>query len=325
MSTPNSNDDPATESTENDGGTPAFGEEFTKSDPSQEPNGAPGSAETTDTADNSPSETGEHSHTTEFESQLNALRTENAALSADYARARKASYRKTALALVAVGVLAVLGGVAFPDVQPVLFITGAIGLFGGVLTWYLTPDRVVPIAVSESVYDATASTLTGIRDELGLQPQTVYIPVDGRVRGFIPRHHAFELPENAAHVFMTDGASRGVSFSPTGRSLTSEIKRIRRAQAPENATNALEQTSDTLVEHFEVVDSVTIDRDGERSRLVVSVENAAFGPVTRVDHPVVSALACSVVRATDGPVAVEPLTESTVALEPDPVSENFRS
>ena len=325
MSTPNSNDDPATESTEDDVGTPVFGEEFTESDPSQEPNGAHEPTETTDTADDSPPETGEHSHTEEFEPQLNALRTENAALSADYARARKASYRKTALALVAVGVLAVLGGVAFPDVQPVLFITGAIGLFGGVLTWYLTPDRVVPIAVSESVYDATASTLTGIRDELGLQPQTVYIPVDGRVRGFIPRHHAFELPENAAHVFMTDGASRGVSFSPTGRSLTSEIERIRRTQAPENATNALEQTSDTLVEHFEVVDSVTVDRDGERSRLVVSVENAAFGPVTRVDHPVVSALACSVVRATNDPVAVEPLTKSTVALDTDPVSESSPS
>jgi len=83
----------------------------------------------------------------ELETVVDALEAENTRLRTDYAR-RKSSYRKTALALAAIGALAVLGGIGLPDVRAVLFVTGSIGLFGSAMTWYLTPERVVPIAVS---------------------------------------------------------------------------------------------------------------------------------------------------------------------------------
>ncbi|MFW5974057.1 MAG: hypothetical protein ACOCPZ_01590, partial [Natrialbaceae archaeon] len=156
----------------------------------------------------------------------------------------------------------------------------------------------------------------GMRDELGLQPLTVYVPVGDGVRGFIPRRRAFELPENPNHVFATGpSVSRGVSFAPTGGRLTSESERIRRTRPPTTAVEAAEQLGNTLVEHFEIVDSVTVEHTGESSELTVAVDDPAFGPVARVDHPAVSTLACGVARATDEPVAVEPIDDTTVVLE----------
>jgi len=193
----------------------------------------------------------------------------------------------------------VLGGIGLPDVRAVLFVVRldrAVRL-GSAMTWYLTPERVVPIAVSESIYDAAATTLTGVRDELGLQSSTAYVPVGDQVRGFVPRHRDFDSPENAMHVFVTDDdASRGFSFAPAGDRLAGGFERLRETQTPDNPLTAAEQLAETLVSHFEIADAVTIDADTdvESSRLTVSVQNAAFGPLTRPDHPVVSALACEI-------------------------------
>jgi hypothetical protein len=169
----------------------------------------------------------------ELETLTDVLRAENDRLRTDYARARKTSYRRTGAALVAIGVVAVVGGVILPDVRAVLFVTGAIGLFGGVMTWYLTPSRVVPIGVSESLYDAATTTLTGLRDELGLQPITVYIPVSDRTRGFVPRDREYEVPADATHAFLTDApGSQGLTFAPSGERLAEEVDRIRTTRTP---------------------------------------------------------------------------------------------
>lgn len=256
-------------------------------------------------------------YTDNLDVQLSRLRTENASLSRDYARARKSSYRQVALWLIAIGVAAVLGGIALPRVQAALFSIGSIGLFGGVLTWYLTPERVVPIDVSESVYDATAATLTQIRDELGLQHQTVYVPADGRVRGFVPRYRTFELPENTSIPFVNVAdASRGIMFTPTGQRLVDEFERIQTTQTSWDAATAVEQLGATLAAHFEIVDTVTVTTDSNSAQLTVSVENAAFGSVSRIDHPVVSTLACGVVRAVGDPVTVKAIDDATVVFTP---------
>jgi len=254
----------------------------------------------------------------ELQAELETVRDEKTTLSEDYARARTTSYRKTGQLLAVVGAVAVLGGVALADVRPVLFVIGSIGLFGSILTWFLTPERVVPISVSESVYDAAATTLVEIRDELGLQSVTVYVPAVDTVRGFIPRHRAFEPPEDMSYVFAnTDDASRGVTFTPSGKRLVTEFELMRSTRTPDSAVTATEQLANALVEHFEIASSITVEGD-ESSRLTVSVQNAAFGPLTQVDHPILSALACEIVQTTERPVTVELIDEETATLEIEP-------
>lgn len=252
---------------------------------------------------------------TELETLIDVLKTENERLRKDYARARAVTYRKTALALTVVGLVAVLGGVAFPDVRAVLFVTGAIGLFGGIMTWYLTPERVVPISVSESVYDGAMTTLTDLKDELGLQPVTVYVPVGDQTRGFIPRDRDFEVPENLSHVFPgSTSGSEGMTFTPSGQELTREVDEIRTTQASNTTLGAVEQVADSLVEHFEVVDQITVEKSTVAREVIISVDEPAFGPLSRLDHPVVSALACAAAQSVDSPVVVDSVEDTRVTL-----------
>jgi len=163
------------------------------------------------------------------------------------------------------------------------------------MTWYLTPERVVPIAVSESIYDTAATTLTGVRDELGLS-STAYVPA-AKFRGFVPRHRDFDSPENAMHVFVTDdGASRCFSFAPAGDRLAGGFERLPETQTPDNPLTAAEQLAETLVSHFE-------DRGCGDDRCEHRCRGHPGSPfrfktlrsvLSRPDHPVVSALACEV-------------------------------
>ena len=258
-----------------------------------------------------------------LKAKLDILRAENDRLRADYARARRESYRRTALALAGIGTLAVLGGIVLPDVRSVLFVTGAIGLFGAILTWYLTPERVVPVGVSESIYEATAATLTGVRNELGLQSVTVYIPTGEGVRGFTPRHREFELPESTANVFVTEDAARGISFFPSGRRLAAEFEKARTTHPPEDPADAVTQLGDALVEQFEIADGVAVQADTGQSRIFVSLRGVAFGPMTRIDHPAVSTLACGVATDLDSPVLVEHVDDTTIALQLDPTTDEW--
>lgn len=312
MSTPNSNGDDmdATEQTAQNGDA----ETATLQSPTAE---APEESEQAlnGNAEGGSDPVGPSERITELETYIDVLQTENDRLRADYARARTVSYQKTALALAAIGTVAVLGGAILPDVRAVLVVTGAIGLFSGVMTWYLTPARVVPVGVSESVYDAATATLAGLKDELGLQAITVYAPVGDQTRGFIPRERDFEVPENVTHAFPGDTTgSQGLSFTPSGQQLTREVDRIRAAQTPTTALDAIEQTADSLVEHFEVADQIAVEKGTEFQEFVISVDEAAFGPLTRLDHPIVSALGCAAAQSVGEPVVVNDAEATTVRL-----------
>lgn len=252
----------------------------------------------------------------EIRTQLAVLQEENERLREEYARARQTSYRRTAAALVGVGILAFVAGGLLAGVREVLFVIGAIGVFGGILTWFLTPERVLTIGVSESIYTALATNGTQIRDELGLQPITVYMPVNDGVRVFVPQHQDFELPDVLTGVFLTgEEASRGVSLAPSGEALVAEFERTRTGTSPDSLQQAVTQFGDALVEQFEVADAVTVTESTADNKIVVSIKGAAFGSLTEFDHPVISALGCGLARTQDEPVTVNHIDENTTAFE----------
>jgi hypothetical protein len=311
MSTPNPNNDEAdtVERLNQDNDAPTSTRQSTTTAESQEDQHmSNGSGHGIDSFD--PSE-----RIAELETVTDVLQTENERLRTDYARARVISYRKTALALAVIGIVATLGGVMLPDVRAVLFVTGAIGLFSGVMTWSLTPGRVVPVSVGESVYDGAMMTLTDLKDELGLQPITVYVPRGTQTRGFIPREHDFEIPENISHVFPGDtSGSGGLTFTPSGQELTREVDEIRTAQDPSTALGAVEQIANSLVEHFEVADEIVVKKSKRVRKVEITVSGSAFGPLTRLDHPIVSALACAAAQSANAPVVIDSVDDTRLAL-----------
>jgi len=252
----------------------------------------------------------------ELRTQLAILREENERLRDEYARARQTSYRRTAAALAGIGVLAVALGGLLIGVREVLFVIGAIGLFGGILTWYLTPERVLTVGVSESIYTALAANGAQLREELGLQPTTVYTSVGSGVRAFLPQQQEFTLPDEQTGVFQTeDDASRGITLTPAGDALVTEFEQMQTEPTLNSLREAAVQFGDALVEQFEIADAVTVTESTSDDRVVVTIEDPAFGSLTSFDHPAVSILACGLARTQDDPILVDPIDDTTVAFE----------
>lgn len=249
--------------------------------------------------------------------QLAVVREENERLREEYARARRTSYRRTASALVLIGLAAISGGVILTGVREVLFVVGAIGVFGGILTWYLTPERVLTVGVAESVYSALAANGRRLQEELGLQETLVYVPSQTGSWLFLPAHHDVSLPDELTGGFQLLEDSRGVALTPTGRALYDEFTAASSRSSPSSRRVVATQLGDALVEQFEIADAVTVDESAEADRLVVSIDGVAFGSLTEFDHPAVSVLACGLAETQDVPVVVEQVDDSTVAFEFD--------
>jgi hypothetical protein len=195
----------------------------------------------------------------------------------------------------------------------VLFILGAIGLFSGVLTWFLVPERFVTATVGESVYDAAAATGTQLREELGLSDASIYVPTrpdataEMPVRLFVPQSDPAEIPETLDSLFVLAESSdgHGISVRPTAATLvkTFDVSVGRDATADPEALTG--QLVEGLVQQFELVDSADPEVDAARGRVTVGVEGCAYGDVTGFDHPVASFLGTGLARDLDRPVRVE--------------------
>lgn len=241
------------------------------------------------------------------------LRSENERLRDRYARVQRASYRRSAAALLLLGVFGVLGGLTLRRAQEVLFILGAVGLFSGALTWFLVPERFVTATVGESVYDAAAATGTRLREELGLSDASVYVPTRRGaeaatpVRLFVPRSEPAEIPEDPDSLFVLpenpDG--HGVSVRPTAASLVEEFDVTVARETTADPESLTGQLVEGLVEQFELVERADPEVDAAGRRVTVGVEGCAYGDVTGFDHPVASFLGTGLARDLDRPVRVE--------------------
>jgi len=235
--------------------------------------------------------------------ELAVLREENNRLRAEYRRARQHQHRQSALALAGTAVLALAAALLFSSAREVLFVLAAIGGFGAILTYYLTPDRVTTASVVDAIHDTHAETIASITEELGLQDARLYLPTADPTlpaRLFVPQHTDFDIPGDPEDVFVvteTD-AERGVSLPPVGVRLLESLEPA--TPETDSAEAALALATDSLAEQFELVSGV--DYDLADGRATVTVSEPRPRDLTTPDHPVVSL--CAVVLATtlDTPV-----------------------
>ncbi|WP_248897141.1 hypothetical protein [Haloplanus halobius] len=264
----------------------------------------------------------------ELLAQLEQLRAENRRLRRAYAATQRTRYRRTAVGLYLLGALGVSAAVLFPNTRGVLFALGATGLFAGLLTYYLTPERFVAARVSERVAAAHGATLHALIADLGLQEAHVYVPLtDGHdaqaadVLLFVPQAAAYELPPSPSPGIAApeNRRSRGLFAVPTGGTLLREFERTLDRPLPSDIDRLAEQLADGLTEQFELADAVRTERtsvtnDGidpstatadasETTRLAVVIEEPAFEPGT-VDDPLTSFVSAGVAKGLDAPVEI---------------------
>ena len=237
------------------------------------------------------------------------LEAENRALRTEYARAHRSTYRRAALALTAIGLVALLAGLIFPAERAVFVVLGGIGIFAGVLTYYLVPERVVPVTVGERVYATLASNLAAIAADLGLHADAIYVPAsDDRprsVRLFVPLLREYRHPPSDSGPIVVDGDERGLLLEPTGAALYREFDRTRTTPIAETPGGIASQLCDALVEGSELATSAAADVDAADGRITVAITDAAFGDVDQFDNPVASFLAVGIAVGLGKPVSVD--------------------
>lgn len=251
----------------------------------------------------------------ELAGQVEVLREENRKLRAAHVRARQAEYRRAALGVGVLGVVAGLAGLAFPGARETLFALAGVGLFTAVLVYYLIPERFVAASVGERTYAAHAAFGDELVAELGLQEARVYAPTGGSgdgprdVRLFVPEHAAYALPDDEAlqslFVVTDDERARGVSLPPTGARLVREFERTMTDAVADSPAELADQLTEAVVQGFELADDAVPDVDPEAARLTVGIRGTAFGAMDRFDHPVTSFVAAGLAEGLGVPVRVE--------------------
>jgi hypothetical protein len=246
-----------------------------------------------------------------LEGRVELLEAENDRLRQLYARTRRTAYRRTAAGLALVGGLAVGGGLLFPLAREVLFIIGAIGLFGGLLTYYLTPERFVAADVAERVYTELAANDADLIADLGLSEERVYLPdaeASGSATLFIPQDADAPLPdpEDREGLIVVTDETRGLALRPSGAGLFRELERTLAGPLAESPATLADQVSDALVESFELVDGTERDLDAADGRLTLALRGCAYP--NAFDTPPASLLGVAFAVGLDRPVRLETAT-----------------
>ncbi|WP_238705382.1 hypothetical protein [Natrinema pallidum] len=241
--------------------------------------------------------------------QVDLLKEENERLRDEYARARQSQYRRTAAGLALVGVFAFAAAILLPDASEVLFALASVGLFGGVLTYYLTPETFVAADVGERIYAAMAANEAAIADELGLRDDRIYLPSNDAVGAclYVPQQTSAELPasDDVEAPILTVPEYRGLVLEPTGSPLFESFERALTGDLATVPAPLATQLADGLVEQFEFVGSAEPDADPSAGRVTIAITDSSFGAIDRFDHPIASFLAVGFVAGLERPIRLE--------------------
>ena len=274
-----------------------------------------GEAETAPAADESagnPASDTERSGQDDGEPALDAaaraelLEEENRRLRAEYARSRKSEYRRVAYALAAIGLVGVVGGLLFADGREVLFAFGFTGLFGAVLTLYLSPSQVVAADIGERVYAAMAANDAALATQLGIGGDHVYIPGEGKpAHLFVPQDAGSDPPDPGEGPVVVAEEHRGLLLETTGAYLFEEFERALSGDLATEPGPLATQLADAAVEQFELATSIDAGIDAADGRATFRLSGSAFGDVDRFDHPLASFLGSGFAAGLDRPVSLE--------------------
>jgi len=269
------------------------------------------SAAAADTSTHGPSE--ETPELEELRGQIELLQAENQRLRREYVRARQTKYRRTALGLALVGIIALSGGVLFSGSRDVLLALGGSALVAGILTFYLTPEEFVVATVGETLSATLQEMYSALRTDLNLQGEPVYVPVTSDsatdVRLFLPQHHDYTLPETDALqqtiVVPADPSQRGLAVRPSGAGLLTEF-RTATEFTPRSRTDperVFDQLTDGLVEQFELAEQITPTVEAD-TRCVIAVTGSTYEGVDDLDHPITSFVAVGAAIAFNTPTRI---------------------
>jgi hypothetical protein len=244
--------------------------------------------------------------------RLEILTEENRRLRKEYARARTSEYRRTALGLAAVGAVALVGALLIPDGREVLVAFGMTGLFGAVLTRYLTPTQFVAADAGERVYAAMAANSSAIAAQLAIDGEHRYVPgTDRPAYLYVPQADEATIPDHGDGPLVTDPNERGLFLEATGAFLFEEFRRALTGDLAAEPRTLATQLSDGVVEQFEFADAIDQDIEPADGRITFRVSGSAFGAIDRFDHPLASFLGSGLAAGLDSPVSldVEPAEE----------------
>lgn len=254
-------------------------------------------------AESKPTDT--DTYTAQLERELTQLREE-------YATARRLQYRRTAIGLGCVGLLALTGAVFLQPIRDVLVVLGITGVFAAILTYYLTPETFLPADVGERVSADLADNIGSLVVELGLTADRIYVPLSNQrrhpVKLFIPRLETYDLPEPSAlddlFVISEQMHTSGVSLTPAGTSLFARFEEARRAPLADDPALLIEQLATGLTDALEIAGGVETELVDETTLTVRILENR-FGDTTQFDHPAASFIAVGIALSVDTAVSAE--------------------
>jgi hypothetical protein len=249
----------------------------------------------------------------ELRGQLELLEAENRRLRREYVRAQQSNYRRTALGLAVLGVVAIVGGWLFPGTRDVLIALGGSALVAGILTYYLTPTEFVAAAIGEVLADTLQNTYNALQTDLDLQGEPVYVPLTdtgtGDIRLFLPQHYEYTLPDldelRQTIVVPTDPSQRGVAVRPTGAGLLAEFRTaaVWTPSATDEPDRVFAQLADALVEQFELADQIATTIEDDR-RCVLTITGSTYGVAEHIEHPIPSFIVSGAAVAFSVPARV---------------------
>lgn len=248
---------------------------------------------------------------TDLETRIAELEAENRRLRQEQVAARRSTHRRTALGFAVLGLVALGGAALFREFATVLLALAGTGLFAGLLTWYITPERFIPGSVGERVFGSAADNAAAVVAELGLTDERYYVPVEGPTpaRLYVPQRPSAQLPdaEDLQGFFVAvDDERRGVAFVPTGATLFPALERSLPGDLGPDADTIARQIADALVEDFEIADGVDVSVGDDQ--VTMRVRGSAFDP-DAIDTPAASVLAVALVAGLDTAVTCDTAVE----------------
>ncbi|SFR67050.1 hypothetical protein [Halogeometricum limi] len=218
---------------------------------------------------------------------------------------RSSQRRRLAFVLAAVGVLTLLVAALLEPYRELLVVLGVFGVYAAALVLFLPEHDSIRSDVATYVYATQNRDRIELVRELGLSDASVYVPTSSGCRLFVPRNEQFELPdpaELASRRLLRDrDGIRGATFRPCATWLYDSVQPIDGVDSP---TELAEVLRDTLVDEFQLVDSVESDVDSGGGTVVFELTNCRYGGA-QFDHPVTSFLAIGMVAGLGRPVTAE--------------------